>query len=222
MPSMRFLAVLILASLLGACKTLMPNQPQTAPSDNAWQRDGDFFVTRYRQVSTLDNWSLNAKLGVVAPQLRESARLVWRHAEQAHQLRLLAPLGVASVVLEYDRFGALLIDHQGRKHSGASAPGVLQEVTGLLIPVSALHYWLFALPEPQIDYAYQRNQAGQLEYLRQAGWQVHYQNYRAVEGIGKRIEKTTGLNLVMPHKIIATQLLPNGEHKVTLIIKGWR
>lgn len=202
--------------LTAACQTIPTPDQQPNTTGSPWLKDESYFTERFTQVSSLDNWTLRAKVGMKTPQQREQASLVWQFVEQRNQARLFGPLGAGAVTLDFDDNGAQLSDRKGVLHRDSSAQALLTRIVGWPIPMQALSYWLFALPQPDAVYVYQLNEAGQLSQLRQLDWLVSYEDYRP---------QTQSQESVMPmaRKLTAIRILPDGENiTVKLIAKAWQ
>jgi len=209
-------AILVLSSvlLLAACQTL----PVPDPNDGGkrWRNDLSVFEPGLKAVESIANWKYSAKVGVKTPSEREQANIVWQFSDQANNVRLFGPLGVGAVRLEFDRYGVVLSDNKGILHRGSSAEDLLTQIIGWPIPLDALSYWLFALPNPDTPFRYQANESGELQVLEQHGWSIRYSRF-------KQYQSTEPLaGTALPGKLVATkQVAPNQHIEVKLITKSW-
>ncbi len=203
------LVLLGMAFFLSACKTI-PTPPPIA-QDAIWLKESSPFVEPLADLKLRQNWRYTAKVGIKTPEAREQANVVWQFADQANNVRLFGPLGAGAVRLQFDQFGVVLSDNKGVIHEGDSAEELLTRIVGWPIPLEALSYWLFALPNPEASYRYQQNELGQLSVLEQQGWAISYSNYRDA-GHGK----------LLPRKVVANKkVTPDDDIVVKLISKGW-
>lgn len=210
------LSTLCAVLLISACQTLDKgaSEVSTDTKPGSWLSESAYFAQRHSEVNSLNSWRVRAKVGVVTPQQRQQATLVWQFSDQANQVRLFGPLGVGAVTLDFDQNGAQLTDNKGVLHRDASAQALLTRIVGWPIPMRALSYWLFALPQPNVFYDYQLNDLGQLSELRQLDWQVSYQDYQ---------NPLNNPKITLARKITATKKMPNGEQIIVkLISKAWR
>ncbi|MFT5571423.1 MAG: outer membrane lipoprotein LolB [Cryomorphaceae bacterium] len=203
---------------LTACQTLPdPSKPQQSTSDisseGKWLRDSEYFDVSLNDYRLRNTWQLTGKVGVKTSELNESANIVWKFSDQSNQLRMFGPLGAGAIKLDFDRYGVQLSDNKGVLHRGNSAEQLLTNIVGWPIPIEALKYWLFALPNPEHVFEYQLNPQGQLSLLRQLGWQIDYSGY-----------KTSGSNKPsLPRRLTAVKRLSNGQAiTVKLIAKAWQ
>lgn len=220
---LKSLFVVLVLLFTAACQTVPQGKNKSSNQGAAstpsglskpWFTSEQYFSDRFAVVSTLDAWSLRAKVGIVLPKRREQASLLWRFSDAGNQVRLFGPLGIGAVTLDFDQKGAQLTDSKGQIHKGLSAQALLTRIVGWPMPMEALVYWIFALPQPNGDYAYQLDDAGALGELKQFGWQISYSNYSNQAGIPM-------LNLA--RKVTATKTAPNGQKIVVkLIAKSWQ
>lgn len=217
------LVILCLLMLTAACQTVPDRKPEgdqqdkSSPNDTSaqvWSDNEAYFSERFATIGDIGDWSLRAKVGIVLPKQREQASLIWRYSEQANQVRLFGPLGIGAVTLNFDQSGAQLTDNKGRSHQGVSAQALLTRIIGWPIPVEALAYWLFALPQPSGEYQYQLNEFGELAELKQFGWQISYKSYS---------DPAHDSGLSLARKITARRAAPDGQTVlVRLIAKSWQ
>ena len=208
--ALRSLLLTSLLLILAACKTL-PKDPE-AGAEADWQSAAEIFEARQADTSTLGTWNYSAKVGVTTPRGKEQANLVWQFSDQANNVRLFGPLGAGAVRIEFDDYGVVLSDNKGVLHRGDSAEELLTRIVGWPIPIDALSYWLFVLPNPQTPFRYQLDSDGAVSVLEQQGWSINYSAYKPyAEG------------RVLPRKIVATkQVTPDQQVVVKLITKSWQ
>ncbi len=177
-----------------------------------WKSDIGYFNAR--QSTLKDNllyWRYSAKVGVTTDSVREQANMVWQHQYLANNIRLYGPLGAGQVQLEFDQQNAKLSDNKGIVHQGSDAEALLQDIIGWPVPISALSYWLFVLPEPNAVFEYALDDMGNVSQIRQLGWNISFFDYRDYQGI------------TLPRKITATRngFANSSQVRVKLITKQW-
>ncbi|GHA06627.1 outer-membrane lipoprotein LolB [Arenicella chitinivorans] len=194
--------------LLSACTSL-----PSVPGDNsqAWSRDKQFFSTALEHHDQRLSWRYNAKVGVRTPKANENANLVWQRDDDSHRVRLYGPLGAGAVVIDFDSKGVVVSDNKGEVHRGRSAERLLNRIVGWPIPLEALTFWLFALPNPAAVYQYQLSDDGRVSALRQQGWEIRYSAYRQFEN-----------GDWLPRKVVARKPVREGEVVVRLVSKSWQ
>jgi len=196
-------------AFLTACETV-PKPSKTSPAP-IWLTEAKPFTESLAQLQATPAWRYSAKVGIRTPETREQANVVWQFADQSNNVRLFGPLGAGAVRLQFDQYGVVLSDNKGVLHRGDSAEELLSRIVGWPIPLEALTYWLFALPDPDKVYRYQQNESGHLSVLEQQGWLIAYSGY-----------KEAGLGKLLPRKVVATKsVTPSSQVEVKLISKGW-
>ena len=159
----------------------------------------------YTPAINVSAWQLS---GVMAARNRNkswSASVNWiQQGPNNYQIRLFGPLGGGTVIVEKTHGRVAFIDGNRRSYSN-SADKLLEQHTGVRLPVSNLYYWVRALPAPGAAHTqYDKNHL--LSSLSQSGYNIHYSNYMMVN------------NKILPGKI---HLQGHGV-SVKFAIKRWR
>ncbi|SHF00848.1 outer membrane lipoprotein LolB [Microbulbifer donghaiensis] len=190
----QFVSLALLAFLLAACAGQKP-QPPSAAEQSAMQ---------------LQNWTIRGKLGVRSPTDNGSANLTWeQQSAPVYRIHLSGPLGAGATVISGSP-GGVSLQRGNEPPLQASNPAQLtMDTLGWPLPVNEMFYWVRGLPAPGGASNQQRNAHGQLQSLRQSGWQLNFSEY---------------LNrgpYVLPTRIKAETRGAAGPVKVTLVIKEW-
>jgi outer membrane lipoprotein LolB len=182
------LALPLLMLLLGAC--------QTTP-----QRD---FATE--RVEGLDRWTIDGRLGYRSGDEGGSASVHWvQQSRDQGRIHFSGPIGIGSARLSWSPGAATL--EQGNDRFEARSPGLLAwRLTGLILPVQQLHYWVRGLAAPTPKATGRKRVDGQLRHLRQAGWELTFERYEEVAG------------LTLPHRIKAER----DDQRFTLLVQSWQ
>ena len=156
-------------------------------------------------ISELDNWKINAKLGIRTATDAQSIQMLWQQQGEKYQLRLNGPLGFGSASIVGDSEQAEI--QKGEQLITANPQQLTMQLTGIPLPISALSWWVKGLVSPNHSTAtsIQRTQTGQLESFQQAGWQISILSY-----------SQTGAYWT-PKKIAGRQ----GELSFKLIVSDW-
>jgi outer membrane lipoprotein LolB len=157
-------------------------------------------------LSELDNWQINAKLGVRTTTDAQSMRILWQQQGEKYQLRLNGPLGFGTAFIVGDSDLAEI--QKGGQLITASPQQLTKQLTGIPLPITALSWWVKGLVSPNHSAAtdIRRAQAGLLENFQQAGWQISILSY-----------SQTGPYWT-PKKIAGRQ----GELSFKLVISDWQ
>ncbi len=188
---MKLLSILLLAAslLLGGCHTVPPAN--------------GVFPT---QASDMAHWQIKGRIGFSNGEDGGSAHILWRHISlKKGIIDLSGPLYFGGVRITYDEDHATL-DTGDEKVTAASPTLLAWRVTGMLLPVEALDWWVRGLPWPKADVKKKSvNTAGQILTLEQAGWQLEFDRYQQ-QG-----------PLMLPGRIKAR----HGKSRFTLLISQW-
>ena len=181
----------LLTTLLSACAPPKPSQDITMPAPH--------------KVSELSSWELSGAIAAKNNQKGWSASLNWLQQKQDHyQIRLFGPLGGGAVVIENN--GGIISYVDGKtKLSSHNPDGLLEEQTGVRLPVNNLYYWVRGIPSPNSPSSTHYDATGHLSDLSQAGYTIHYDRYTRIH------------ELDLPMKI----QLQSNEIRIKLIIKQW-
>lgn len=188
-------AIIILVAVLSGCSKQAIREPATALD---WQQHS-------AQISQVENWQLQGKLGFKNIDQGGSANLTWLQRQQQYQLSLSGPFGAGSATIVGDQYLAQM--KQGTETYSNSPESLALQLTGLAIPVDALSWWARGLPSPTKTEANNlvSTPTGEAASFEQAGWQLSFSRY------------TRKNNLSLPGKITG-QL---GGQSFKLVISGW-
>jgi len=192
--------LLSMGLLLSGCSLFGPREAVEGPGDPAaWQLHRE-------QITRLDAWQLNGKVGIKSPQESGSGTLFWLQRQEYFDLRLSGPLGRGAARLT-GRPGAVLLEIAGEGRFEAASPEALLEARmGWRLPVTHLYWWVRGLPAPDRQSRLALNSAGQLAELEQDGWHVEFSAYALHDGH------------MLPERI----RLEGQSLQVTLVIKEWQ
>lgn len=197
---LRHIIVFSFIALLAGCAGFGARESVEGHGDPASWRE------HKQQMSALDGWQIDGKIGIRAPKDSGSGTLFWLQRQDYYDIRLSGPLGRGAARLT-GRPGdvSLEVANQGR-YSAASPETLLEEQMGWKLPVSNLAWWVRGLPAPSSKSRLTLDADSRLASLEQDGWQVQYTAYTQQNGywLPERI-KLHGANL-----------------DVTLVIKAWQ
>ncbi|MEW5823811.1 MAG: lipoprotein insertase outer membrane protein LolB [Pseudomonadota bacterium] len=169
LPFWAGLALPLLLALSAGCTTLPPAPPSDALAQAQWEAHRD-------RLSRLNDWTLRGRAAYTTPTEGGSLSLFWQHQGTQTRLVLTSALGQGGAELLIDPLGASLRDSEGREYSAESADALLQRLTGLPVPVSALSRWIIGLPEDDASPT-RLDAQGRLRQLESDGWLVQYREY---------------------------------------------
>jgi len=198
--SLRNLVLFSLITLLAGCAGFGSREAvQGQGSPALWN-------SHKTQLSQLDGWEINGKVGIRAPRDSGSGTLYWLQRQDYYDIRLSGPLGRGAARLT-GRPGkvSLEVASQGR-YEADSPETLLQEQLGWNLPVSHLVWWVRGLPAPDSKSQVTLDGDSRLARLEQDGWSVEYLSYTEQNGY------------TLPDRI----KLHGKDLDVTLVVKDWQ
>ncbi|MCP1482840.1 outer membrane lipoprotein LolB [Pseudomonas chlororaphis] len=197
---MRHLIVFSFIALLAGCSGFGTRESVEGHGSPALWRE------HKQQLSGLDGWQINGKIGIRAPKDSGSGTLFWLQRQDYYDIRLSGPLGRGAARLT-GRPGkvALEVANQGR-YEAPTPEALLEEQLGWNLPVSHLAWWVRGLPAPDSKSRLTLDGDSRLSNLEQDNWQVEYLSYAQQSGYW------------LPERI----KLHGRDLDVTLVIKEWQ
>ncbi|QLG88906.1 outer membrane lipoprotein LolB [Chitinibacter bivalviorum] len=145
-------------------------------------------------------FAATGKINIRQANQSDTAQFSWVAAKQQDQLILSSPFGttLAELVLQYqgDRVSSAVLNRGEQLDQADDPEQLLQQLTGLTLPVSGMRWWLRGLPSPNEPFAREG------EVLLQNGWRITPSDYR---------------NTPLPYRI---ELLRD-DLKVRILINEW-
>jgi len=173
--------------LLSACASLPPLPPMPASQINSWQINGRIAVK-----TESNNWTAN---------------VYWHQQDSVYQLRLNIPPGQGVVLLEGNANEVIMHTSNNETFSAQDPDTLIADVLKVHIPISDLNFWIRGIPTDEpVPAWYTFNEAGNLQSLRQNGWEIVYKQYINIQGID------------LPKKIF----LENAKFRVKIAVSQWK
>lgn len=200
MKQLRTLFLIGLVALLAGCAGLT--------SRESVQGDGDAgkWSAHKAQLTALDGWQIEGKVGIRAPKDSGSGTLFWLQRQDYYDIRLSGPLGRGATRLT-GRPGDVTLEvaNQGR-YEAPSPESLLEQQLGWKLPVSHLVWWVRGLPAPDSKSRLTLDSDSRLSELEQDDWQVQYLSYVEQNGYW------------LPERV----KLHGRDLDVTLVVKNWQ
>ncbi|MFJ3486374.1 lipoprotein insertase outer membrane protein LolB [Pseudomonas sp. NPDC090202] len=197
---LRHIAVFGLIALLAGCTGLTTREAvQGQGNASQWRVNKE-------QLSSLDGWQINGKVGIRAPKDSGSGTLFWLQRQDYYDIRLSGPLGRGAARLT-GRPGAVSLEvaNQGR-YDAQDPESLLKDQLGWRLPVSNLVWWVRGLPAPDSKSKLTLDGDSRLAALEQDDWQIEYLSYTQQNGYW------------LPERM----KLHGQDLDVTLVIKDWQ
>ncbi|ULR29208.1 lipoprotein insertase outer membrane protein LolB [Dickeya fangzhongdai] len=197
----RALRLLPLASvLLTACTLTQPTLPGKKPTSPEWRE-------HEQKVQNLTNYQTRGSFAYISDRKKLYARFFWQQfSPQRYRLLLTSPLGSTELELQAGANSVQITDGQGKRYVGKDAQYMVQQLTGMAIPLDNLRQWMLGLPGDAQDFALdERALLHSVNYQQgDQHWSVSYQSY-------------TDGPLPLPQSLELTQ----GEQRIKLKMDNW-
>ncbi|WGV99585.1 lipoprotein insertase outer membrane protein LolB [Vibrio sp. YMD68] len=195
----RLISIVLPILLLAGCSTLPESQTSVE-----WQAHLD-------KLRSITQYQTTGKLGYISPEQRQSLNFQWKHTPELEQLRLTTFIGQTVLNLSITESGSVVNTYDNQTLSHPSADVLIEQLTGLTIPIEQLEDWL--LGNPTLADTYQLNDNNTLSILQktvgQQQWQLQFLSYQDVEYQGSA--------LPLPRKI----KLIHQDTRINLVIANW-
>ncbi|MHC8373751.1 lipoprotein insertase outer membrane protein LolB [Pseudomonas sp. MDT1-85] len=197
---LRHFIIFSFIALLAGCAGFVARESVQGQGNKAQWRE------HKQQLTGLDGWQINGKIGIRAPKDSGSGTLFWLQRQDYYDIRLSGPLGRGAARLT-GRPGkvSLEVANQGR-YDAQTPEALVEEQLGWKLPVSHLAWWVRGLPAPDSKSRLTLDVDSRLANLEQDGWQVEYLSYAEQNGYW------------LPERI----KLHGTDLDVTLVIKEWQ
>ncbi|MCK6265413.1 lipoprotein insertase outer membrane protein LolB [Vibrio sp. ZSDE26] len=181
---------------LAGCSTL----PESETSVE-WQ-------THQAKLESITQYQTSGKLGYISPEQRQSLNFQWKHATENSRLRLTTFIGQTVLNLSITPNGSIVNTYDDQTLAHESADVLIEQLTGLSMPVEQLQDWL--LGNPTSADKFQLNENNTLRSLSKTiehqTWQLEYLSFHDVGYQGdlmplprtiKLTQQDTSINLVI-------------------------
>ena len=144
-------------------------------------------------------------LGVTSKE-KFKTRLNWEQNQTDYTIKLRDFIGRTVALINGSANQVSVKTSKGETYQGDTAEQLLDEVTGMRIPLEGLNYWLRGIPEPGVELdAFTLGEDGAAKSISQNGWRMSYPLY-----------KTYG-DIKLPQKV----LLEYDDLNLTVNISRW-
>ena len=206
--------LLILSLIAAACSTTVKEEPKktvtSAEQDKPTRKDQVpvDWADQEQMRKAIQRWELRGRLGVQTATNGGMMDIIWKQTANEFSIRLIAPLGAGSTLIQGANDFATIRYPDGTKQDIEDVNQVFKQALDVDLPVSALKDWVRGLPASGM--AIQKrtwNELGLIERLQQSGWKVEMKEY-------------TGTDIQMPHAIYLSHK-HRDEIDIRLLLKQW-
>ncbi|MBT8120299.1 MAG: lipoprotein insertase outer membrane protein LolB [Gammaproteobacteria bacterium] len=198
------LTIVLICQLLVSCASVTQQTEKETPV--ARQPAGWAAEKEMRQ--QINNWEIRGRLGLQTDKTGGTMDIVWKQANDDYTIRLLAPLGAGSYMIQGGKDFAEIRFPDGEKQVVDNVDDVFASALEVDLPASAVKDWVRglpagALPVKQVEW----NEQGLIKRIKQSGWNVEMTNY-------------SGVKVSLPHKIYLSRD-DDDALDVRLILRQW-
>ena len=210
----RFGILLVLCLLSAACSTTVKDEPKKTVSVSQQDKQTSKeklpvdWADQEQMRKAIQQWELRGRLGVQTADNGGMMDIIWKQTANEFSIRLIAPLGAGSTLIQGVNDYATIRYPDGSKRDIEDVNQVFKQALNVDLPASALKDWVRGLPAS--DMAIQKrtwNELGLIERLQQSGWKVEMKEY-------------TGTDIQMPHAIYLSHR-DREELDIRLLLKQW-
>ena len=153
---------LLLLLILAGCASVPPPPQAVTRPEGAEQKS---FV-------------LNGRISIKHNSDRSSANIRWTHRADDDDILLMAPFGQTVARIHSDA-REVVLDTADKHYTAQDTEKLTQQVLGWHLPLAGLRYWVLALPAPESRASIGHDENGQINVMRQDGWNIRYTRYAA-------------------------------------------
>jgi len=189
--------------MLASCATLkeQPTAEQLKKEPVAWAKEQQ---TRQQ----IKAWEIRGRLGVQTENNGGSMDIIWKQADEEYTIRLIAPLGSGSYLIQGNSDFADVRFPDGEKQTLDNIDDVFTSTLKVKLPMTAIKDWVRGLPAAALPVSSIRwNEQGLLHKIKQAGWNVEMSNYN-------------GNKVLLPYNLYLTRD-DNPELDIRLALRLW-
>lgn len=192
------LLIFLTSSLLLSCATVK-QQDFTEPA--GW-------VAEQQQRQQIKMWEIRGRLGVQTESNGGSMDIIWKQSDDEFSIRLIAPLGAGTYLIQGDNEMADIRFPDGQKKVVNDIDEVFSSALEVKLPANAVKDWIRGLPAKSLSVeSISWNQQGLINRIKQSGWNVEMKKYM-------------GNDILLPHAIYLSRD-DNDELDVRLVLRQW-
>jgi len=167
----RFLGLALLVAVSACTTAPMVEAPVKDPAA-AWLKHS-------ARMTAIHNWDIEGRIAIRSYKEAVNANLRWQQQGDNYEIDLSGPFGSGAVHLSGEP-GAVRLKTDAQDMVADNAETLLYQVTGLLVPIESLKYWIRGLPQPDSGSSQNLDAQGRLARIEQDRWKVRFRAYADV------------------------------------------
>ena len=191
-----FISVFFSILLLGCSQTR-----QFSKNTVSWQ-------IQQAKLQQLTNWGFSGKLALISPSERHSVNVFWKQEGNDFHIILTSFIGSTVLDIKKTKMFTRIIDRDGKTYYGEDAEKLIQQLSGIPLPISKLQEWIKGNP---IKANFNLNDTNQVSSLSgidnyKNTWKVSFSEYIFTK------------NIALPSKL----QLSSNDYRLKFSINNWR
>jgi len=192
------LAVCLLCLIVASCATV---KEQTTIEPAGW-------VAEQQIRQQIKAWEIRGRLGVQTESNGGTLDIIWKQSDDDYSIRLMAPLGAGTYLVQGDSGFAEIRFPDGEKKIVNNVNDVFTSTLEVDLPVNALKDWIRGLPAKTLSVDdINWNEQGLINKIKQSGWNIEMKKY-------------SGKKILLPHAIYLSRD-DNIELDIRLLLRQW-
>lgn len=192
------LAVCLLCLIAASCATV---KEQTTIEPAGW-------MAEQQMRAQIQTWEIRGRLGVQTENNGGTLDIIWKQSDQDYSIRLIAPLGAGTYLVQGNSSTAEIRFPDGEKKIVNNVNDIFTSTLEVDLPVNALKDWVRGLPAKELTVEQiSWNEQGLLNKMKQSGWNIEMKKYM-------------GNNILLPHVIYLSRD-DNTELDIRLALRQW-
>ena len=198
------LTVSLICLLLVSCASVTEQAEEVAPV----ARQPANWVAEKEKRQQINIWEIRGRLGVQTDKTGGTMDIIWKQANDDYTIRLIAPLGAGSYMIQGGKDFVEIRFPDGKKQLVDNVDDVFSSTLEIDLPASAVKDWVRGVPARAMPVKHiEWNEQGLINRIKQSGWNVEMTRY-------------SGARVPMPHMIYLSRD-DNEALDVRLILRQW-
>ena len=192
------LVVCLVCLIIASCATV---KEQTTIEPAGW-------MAEQQMRAQIKTWEIRGRLGVQTENNGGTLDIIWKQSGQDYSIRLIAPLGAGTYLVQGNNDYAEIRFPDGEKKIVNNVNEIFTSTLEVDLPVNALKDWIRGLPSKELTVEQiSWNEQGLLNKIKQSGWNIEMKKY-------------TGNSILLPHVIYLSRD-DNIELDIRLALRQW-